>query len=634
MTAYGPSSNPPAERADRKYERLFEDLIAAIEEPERGGEMVWNLAQAAWDDPHYWVAGLSKLLGHQNPRVRAFAATSILRGAPSETAYVVADDLGDRAVEILRKGLGTGDLEERALICGFFVGGGMPTSLVSTIQGFLKDLLLVMRVTAASALAGSGHVDARVKSALLDGLDCEEAGLVTMAAAMLAQVGEQSERSIARLSHLLPNMQDTWLVSALLTLRRLGRAAGGARTALEKLAADSARPSLVRCHALATLGSLGCDPSSAARTLLPYLDDGDTTIALGAIEGLIACGDMPEEAIGPLVRLLDVEDDRVRWVALRGFVALGEKAITAGPVLVARLGREHDEKREMDVAMALSAMGVGVVPLLIEPIKRREVHTYRGVQVALRFMGLEGVQTLLDIVRQDPDARVIAILVNLVEVLGEEADAAVPYLAGLLDSTDDEELATALAFALHRTGIKAMPAVPALLRCVARRCKDAADWAERALWNVGPDALPMFAAEIERADTRGRDRLARVLAGMRPVDKGEYWRYEKFGKEDELRTFLYIAKVLENRGPMPLWAIAVVLSSDDRPAGVPRVQVSERTLGRHLKDVTDALGVEKLTTHRQGRRPGELADHGRRELPKIEAYLAMKAVARGDASGG
>jgi HEAT repeat protein len=361
VTTQDSSRGSSAEQSGRKYERIFDALVAAMENPECGGEAAWNVMQAAWDDPDYWVAGLAKLLGHPNPRVRALAAATILRGAPRETPYVVADDLLGRSATVLQEGLRTGGWVERGLICGFLVGGGMPASLVPTIQGYLKDPIMVVRVTAASALAGSGHADARVKRALLDGLYCEEPGLVTMAAALLAQLKEHANESIARLTELLPKMQDAWQVSALLTLRRVGRAASGAQTAVERLATDPERPAIVRSHALATLGCIGRERVSLAKTILRHLGDVDTTVVLGAVEGLVMCGEVPDEALEPLVRLLDVEDERVRWAVLRGFGMLGAKAMLAGPVLIARFGREENEKREEDVAVALAGIGVGVV---------------------------------------------------------------------------------------------------------------------------------------------------------------------------------------------------------------------------------------------------------------------------------
>jgi HEAT repeat protein len=156
-------------------------------------------------------------------------------------------------------------------------------------------------------------------------------------------------------------------------------------------------------------------------------------------------------------------------------------------------GRLSDvEARRRAVYDELWALGDAAVPALTRGLVDRDVRIRRGVALFLnvaagpsnqpskpRFELRPGLPALIAALA-DPDTRVRGLVAQAVGMIGEEAAAAVPALAGLLEGVDEGSRISA-CIGLTGIGPRARAGLPALRHALADPSADVRQFAQQAI---------------------------------------------------------------------------------------------------------------------------------------------------------
>jgi len=200
-------------------------------------------------------------------------------------------------------------------------------------------------------------------------------------------------------------------------------------------------------------------------------------------EALGKIGPVHESVIPTLIEALSCKYDKVREAAARGLWNIGPPARDAVPALLATLDRNSSSPTAA-VVNALCAIGVDAdvaVPKFIPLLENRMI--------------------------------VSEVATNLGS-FGSAAASAVPYLAALIDETQETQTNWAVIRALGEIGPDALPALTQLLDSESLWTRAAA---AQAVGTIGPEAasaIPKLDAFLEVPDDRLRNAALRGLAGI------------------------------------------------------------------------------------------------------------------------
>lgn len=297
--------------------------------------------------------------------------------------------------------------------------GGFSRSLRHLEQGSEPE-----RLRAVAEIASSGAATTEVLGALSRALEDPSVEVRWGAAGALGRLGPRAAGALPALLGCIERQQEA------LAFRCAQVAAGvgpGALPGLRRLlASPDAR---VRRGGVRALAALGVAAAPAVDELIPLLVDADPGISAGAVEALAAIG---PPAVLPLVR-----------ASSRG----------------RRFGKPASKEGAAAQA-ALDAMKPYPVAVLLDLLPRGQEITYWAAeQIRLQRLEVEAVPVLVRLVEQGgPGMRAFA--ARQLGDYGSKAAAAVPELAKMIGTFDDQGIRAALA----GIGEASLPVVEELLR--------------------------------------------------------------------------------------------------------------------------------------------------------------------------
>ena len=157
-------------------------------------------------------------------------------------------------------------------------------------------------------------------------------------------------------------------------LCKMGAAAVGARSALEKAARDE--DGGARGQAIHALGTIGAPTSASRRAVVAGLEDRDPQVRAAAIESLGQWGETDEAIVNALLLLLDDTNDQVKVQATKVLPRLAGATTAVIDGLSRRLLEDDSDWVQVCAALALGRLGPGAAaagPALFRAAQTGEV---------------------------------------------------------------------------------------------------------------------------------------------------------------------------------------------------------------------------------------------------------------------
>ena len=428
---------------------------------------------------------------------------------------------------------------------------------------------------------------------------------------------------IQQVVELLRKASDSFALAILSGLQQAGPGAQLAVPAIIELIGRGEISPIVRRLALAVLGSITRETDEAHSVFNEQLLSSDCELVQGVAEGLALADLLPEAIIARLAARLTDDRAEMRWAVANGLRILGPRAVAAVPMLVEQARRETDVAVYGMISVALEAIGTAAIPQLIELLKSDDVKSADIAAGALVEMGEEAAAAIGRFCLSEGDPRIYRIGFDLLRRMGPNAKAAVPALAMMLEATDADVAAVQIIATIHGCGPAARAATAALVRCLAGRGTDAAEWARTALLGIGQSAIPELTAALTSASEVGNRRLEELLAELRPAADARFSRLALV-ERDLLETFVVVARILDERGPTSWRGIAEIIRGRPAKKASPAYalrRTSANTLAGKIRKFGTIFRVQ-LTEHQENRKGG-LTKDGRDLLPTVQDYLTV-----------
>ncbi|CAJ1396315.1 unnamed protein product [Effrenium voratum] len=310
------------------------------------------------------LASIAKLLSHQEPRVKAAAASALqsMEGAEAyaaNLAQLVGDS--DSYVRIAAAGtlnsLGT-KAASQVRVLGKFLGASDPGTVAAAAHA-----LATLGPDAADfapqleAALGNGAEDTSTHMLAAAGVLPKTPEVLRKPACAACKALGNLGQSSGKLEELLESKDFELRACAIKALTQMGADSTRFESKLIDLLKDPA-PSVASaaCAALGALSANGKTSSSTAATVAELLTDPSPMVKASAVESLAQMGDEAEAFLEPLCRLFNDKSWTVRVAAVKALAGCGELGQMYASE-VCRLTTSTDAKTRAAAANALGQMG-------------------------------------------------------------------------------------------------------------------------------------------------------------------------------------------------------------------------------------------------------------------------------------
>lgn len=566
-----------------------------------------------------------------NPFVRVFAASTIL-SATADTPDLVADKRTiATASSILEDSLDSTNQFMILIACVLLAASPIPKGCAERLQKFLESPEEDLRVLAAAALSGTRENLSTILPLLKNGLRSDVFLIQRTSALGLMRLRAYENEVYPFLCEVLRETGVGRRYSVLLAIKHAGSSARGLAEPVAELVGDLSAPSEVRMCAAATLGVISRGSTIGLPSLIQALQSNDSQLVWGATQALSDLNMWTVEIVKLLGTLLESPDRDVREAAADALADCGSLIDHAAEILLARLKHEPDGQVLTSVTYAAAKLGERAIPELMEMMRSGDPRQFPIAGCVFAHMGSTGAIALAQALSETKSVYLMSILIATLRDMGAQAAPAVRLLGSILKETPEEELALLIAKSLANIGPTAQDALDGLIDCLLNRSDEAADWAERAIWQVGPPAQPLLLKALSQAPSARRERIERSLAVFhRPTDH-RFRAFVRFNDDVSLQRFVYVGDVLNDAGgPVAYPKMATILKarlSDEKSPASRGLKAG--TLRAAVKAVEHGFHNVHLLSVRPGAK-GMLTPAGQRLYRKAREYLACKKKARAD----
>jgi HEAT repeat protein len=407
------------------------------------------------------------------------------------------------------------------------------------------------------------------------------------------------------------------------------------------LARNEALPAATLGAAVEALGVMTEGSERGLSLFFAALESEEPLIVRGGARGLQHARIMSEKVVAQYVKLLGSKQEALRIVGMQGLAAMSPVPPAAVEALASRVGEEQGREATQALIGALSASGESAMPALLTIVKRENVNRRIIAALALSAMGLRGAHAMVKAAQEDQSSEMLAVLVGVFTEVGSDAAPLVPTLAELLETSTNQEMLVACVQCIYCTQTKDPIAVRGLVGALLYAPDAIVDFAERALRNIGPAAVPTLKQALQEEPGGRMDRVSQLLGELTSQPRAatelsvsplvrscqalapEFVRFTTFKNEQALMTFVYAARAWVEHGPISLRKIALMLEQRQRDRQVvPGYALSRRTVYDHIQAVRD-WSEEKLVTYEE-RIAGGLTDAGKTLWQQLESYFEAK----------
>jgi len=611
----------------------------------RGDVSVMRVWQASWlrSPEQMAVAHARRMAEAENVMLRAMHAIMVLT-MDANKADMVPADLVARAVFVLQEACSGSEHDQwhcaaqlaranlspaamkRHLVAMFAAEGVLGVIAACALSGYLFE----DGADGAGIQCGGKSVGVQALFERLRwGLGAAHTMTAAIAARCLVRVSASSgdreaaqEAMVDRL-HVVTDLADVYAVIE--AVEEIGRPASESlRECLFDIASSDERDGLLRRGAARAFTMLADSGDVEAFLYLLAINNDDVRRGIVATIGeRIELEDSVVRAAGSY---LSHEDPDVRVHVARMFSCWPVAAEKVMPVLLERVGKEMDFYALDALSEAIASTGAQAADRMLEMLPTRSSVVLSAVGIVLRRLGSPGARALMSALKKHDDLLHRALLFTLMRDLGPAAREVMPDLGRLLVQTEDEEFAFVIVQAISGAAGMGIGALPGLIEAVIKRGGAIAELAERAIRDIGPEAVPQVQEAMSNAAGRAREALERVMMWV-PLDSRHFSRLRELPRE-KLILFYHAAGVWIDLGAVTLEKVAAELqNSGDMPRGV---RASESTLQRAIKDLKKAFGNKDLVRGK-ARHPSELTDHGKTVRTHIWRYarqVGMRLVGR------
>jgi hypothetical protein len=576
---------------------------------------------------HYAIPPIVRALRDDRVPQRIAAAWYILHLREANPRLITEPDRA-LAVEVINRALQVAESEELFWACTLLSNGAVPQETVPLLKPVLEHRSTYLQVCAAAGLSGQGPLRGRAVIILGKALQSDADHEAVVAAKAFARLMIRVPDSVQRIMRALSRADAASSLCFMHTLRELGDLASPAADTLAGILRNEKEPLAVRRVAAGTLGAVAGQSDWWFSVLMEYLDSPHDELFAGVIEGVFASGRRPQKVVVRVFRLLEAPDEHTRLRAVAALVALRITQPSEIRLLVKRAESEESVAVRAGIIDVIAASGETALPVLIELLRAAPGRMSTVVPLALVELKAAAAEALAPLLEETDDPVLIGTVVGVLRELGPYAAPIVPQLVGMLDETEDEEMAACLLAILFACGRAAAGAVPALIRCLSTRDEQAAHWAARVIWMIGPDAMSSLEEAAKTATDEVRRRMDQTLAGIRAIDDRRFVHLERLQRDDLLELFVAVAEVL-GRGTMTWPEISEELEKRKR------TKVKTTTVRTKIKALGRVLGgkLEVALTGHGNNKKGGLTVAGKLLLAEAKEYLALKARRLGISSG-
>lgn len=581
------------------------------------------------------VPALVEALDHPVGEARLMTAVVLTEMRHQAPRLFANKEWSERALQLILNTLKE-DSEERCWVCLLLTYCAIPKRAVPFLHRTLASPDVRQRSLAAACLSQTMQPSQDMMAALRAGLVHEYPVIAAACAIALLRLGLPGTTHIhsgrqvfalEELSSALDLASTDCQSGILLAISRLGDKGLPFVPPLVTFADNERNDAGVRGEAIAVIGRIGSKSPLAIENVERSLSSRIPEIVRGGVEGLIHLKHFPMSVVDQLTLLLSDANEDTRIAAASAITHLESVPPSTVEALIARVGMESNARMSEATARALAAAGSAGIASLIGLLREQDPRKLSTVASAFIVMGEEGGKALAAALAEETDEYVQLSIVILLRDLHAAAAPAVEIMASLLDETDDEELTTYLLAAILVTGRRAAPATPALIRCVANGTDEMMYFAERALRDIGQDAVPGLEEAMKTAEPFERNRLAQALAAVRSESPEAFGRIEAV-PEKVLRVFLAVGDAI-GRLRDPTYEDIAKLLKEDQASGkyAKGLAESKTALGWNIKKLEALLMSGPLI----GGKPGgkrQLTDQGQRELDRVRRYLAARDTRR------
>ncbi|MBM3473177.1 MAG: HEAT repeat domain-containing protein [Armatimonadetes bacterium] len=459
--------------------------------------------------------------------------------------------MGRRAVPVLIEYLADKD---------HFVGVTAQAALTDigrpAVPGLLGGLRHWNREVRRGCAGALGHIgDPRAVPRLLDCLNDSSPWVRDEAVSALAQMAGQSRPVLTTLVERLGDHDPDVRRGAAEALGWADEASAEVVPPLLKALGDA--DSTVRAAAAESLGALKPADERVLSALVACMGDPDTEVvrvAAGALGRLTEAVNPSDEARSALVSAIAGKDEGVSNAAASSLASFGTAAAPAVPELVRYLTDERWSVRR-NAAVALRGIGPpakSAAPALRGLLKDNQADVRDEAALALARLApsADVAKLLIDRLGQAQTGRRAAIAAALGE-MGPRAVPAVPALTRCLDGPDEGDRIAAVR-ALRQVGPAAASAAPALLAFMRSKA-----WAQgmlpegteagEALGRLGPAAVPVLMGALNDQNDTTRHCVAEALVDIGPASVPAL--VKALGSKD-LKVRQSAAEALTQLGPL------------------------------------------------------------------------------------
>jgi hypothetical protein len=289
---------------------------------------------------------------------------------------------------------------------------------------------------------------------------------------------------------------------------------------LRELVRNSALVDEARAELVALLGRLGRVAKPALPEVLQVLEtDGSDAVRRAAAEALGEPGISDVSAVGPVARGIGSPDEVLSTACVRALIRLARREPSAAAEVDRLLGfKEKTPPRPAEIALQelrfWPEAAARVTEALLRLLGYEDGTASWGAAGALAPLGAQAVKLLLPLIAVRPgeqDTR-LGMALRTLEMIGREAEPAVPRLLVILTDFEWESAADAL-------GAIGKPAVSGLVRALASEKARVRALAARGLGRAGPEASSAASA-LKRAlkddDAEVRKEAEAALRRVKP----------------------------------------------------------------------------------------------------------------------
>lgn len=574
-------------------------------------------------------AVLSEIAAEPEPAVRITLASIVIAAAQQGSLGQIDADHVTRSEDMILRALRSSSPNERWVAATCYAYNIRPSdAAVGRLIETLRDRDRSVRLVTAAALfkvlgVADGHATLVEHTQLIvrrlrRGIRSKHYLSATFAARALARLDHEDccAAMIRALAVIVDHVQQYHVLE---TLESVGTGSADAKEALFDYVHDKERPSFLRGIAARTLVRI--IDADEAHTLLYVLRQGEEEVVKAALQGLALRPQITESLVSGIISVLRDEDAELRAAALRALSMIPRASELALPILLDMVGVELQFIVVDELASAIVAAGDHVALAMIEKIKSLNVASLMVATIVLRRLGLAGAKALVAamLIENEPWIRVV--LISVVRDMGESTAVVVKELGVALLATVDDDPAVFIAQAIATTGRAALSVLPALVTAAATRSRAVAEHVERAIRNIGPDAIPPLRSLIASLPSEVQERLQRAVYWEPPIKPRLIARMDRIGTKDLLRYLLACDFMLTNSGrPVHTRELASALCNNDiaRQHGVTmertNIQRAFTRVQRHL------AGDQRLIER------GILTSAAKRTLSDVRKFLSSKGL--------